>query len=398
MGSVSPTSQTARIQPGKSRRQRWKERAAEPAGRATVRRLLEQADIHLDGPRPWDIRVYNDRFYDRVLSGGSLALGESYMDGWWDCPALDQFFDRLLRADLDQKAGQPTLVWPVLTARIRNLGNRKRAFEIGRRHYDLGNDLFLAILDRWMNYSCGYWEGCDTLEQAQEAKLNLVCRKMELKPGMQVLDIGCGWGGFARYAAERFQVSVKGITVSRKQVEFSRRFCRGLPVEIELGDYRDLNARFDRIVSIGMFEHVGFRNYRTYMKKVLNCLKPEGIFLLQTIGGNRSVTTIDPWMGKYIFPNSMLPSAGQITAAAEDLLVLEDWHSFGPDYDRTLMAWHGNFNRAWDKLKDHYDTRFYRMWVYYLLSCAGSFRARRNQLWQIVFSNGGIRGGYRSRR
>ena len=215
---------------------------------------------------------------------------------------------------------------------------------------------------------------------------------------MRVLDIGCGWGGFARWAAERYDARVLGLTVSREQAAYARENCRGLDVAIELKDYRDLEGRFDRIVSIGMMEHVGSKNYRTYMQVLHRSLKPGGLCLVQTIGGNTSVSTTDPWIDRYIFPNSMLPSARQIAAASEGLLVMEDWHSFGTHYDRTLMAWHRNFTRNWSYLKGLYDERFYRMWTYYLLSCAGSFRARRNQLWQIVFSKDGLRGGYAYRR
>ncbi len=361
-----------------------------------IRELLAKADVRVDGNRPWDIRVRDPAFYGRLLAGGSLALGESYMDGWWDCASLDRFFDRILRAGLDRRARlSREVLWAALRARLLNLQRPSRSFDIGRRHYDLGNRLFSVMLDRNMNYSCAYWENADTLDEAQATKLELICRKLDLAPGMTVLDIGCGWGGFARYAAETRGVSVIGITVSRRQAEFARRRCRGLPVRIELQDYRSLGLTVDRIVSIGMFEHVGCKNYRRFMKIVHRCLKPEGLFLLHTIGGNTSVRSTDPWIGRYIFPNSMLPSAAQIASAAEGLFVLEDWHSFGAHYDTTLMAWHRNFTRGWHLLAEDYDQRFYRMWVYFLLSCAGSFRARVNQLWQLVFSKNGIRGGYR---
>ncbi|MCF8063532.1 MAG: cyclopropane fatty acyl phospholipid synthase, partial [Deltaproteobacteria bacterium] len=328
------------------------------------------------------------------------ALGDSYMDGWWDCEALDRFFERILAHRLDKKAAEKSirLLWAVLMARARNAQNRSRAYEIGRHHYDIGNRLFSLMLDPWFNYSCGFWENAETLDEAQEAKLELICRKTGMQPGMKVLDIGCGWGGFAKYAATRCGAAVHGITVSQEQVKFARAFCKGLDVRIDLQDYRDLRETYDRIISIGMFEHVGQKNYRHFMKVVRRCLKDDGLFLLHTIGGNTSVYATDPWIKKYIFPNSMLPSARQITASAEGLFVLEDWHSFGQDYDPTLMAWHRNFAESWPELSVTYDERFYRMWTYYLLSCAGSFRARRNQLWQIVFSSKGVRGGYRFRR
>ena len=363
-----------------------------------VQKILDPLEVHINGNRPWDIQVSNPAFFSRVLAGGSLALGESYMDGWWHCRALDQFFDKILSAALDKRPKkEKRLLLSIFSAKILNPQNRSKAFVIGRRHYDTGNELFSMMLDKRMNYSCGYWETATTLDDAQEAKLDLICKKLSLKPGMTVLDIGCGWGGFAKWAVEKYDVKVFGVTVSQAQVKFAKEYCKGLDVKIELKDYREQNEFFDRIVSIGMFEHVGDRNYRTFMKVVRRCLKEDGLFLLHTIAGNTSVHSVDPWISKYIFPNSMLPSAKQISSASEGLLVIEDWHSFGQYYDPTLMAWHQNFTKNWNKIKDRYDNRFYRMWTYYLLSCAASFRARRNQLWQIVFSKKGIRGGYHYR-
>ena len=362
-----------------------------------LRGLLESADIKINGERPWDLQVLNSGFYQRVFSVGSLALGESYMDGWWECPALDRMFTRLFTHRIHEKAVTviKSAPWPVLKALAFNAQNRTKAFVVGKRHYDIGNDLFSAMLDRDMNYSCAYWHDADTLDDAQQAKVELICRKIGLRPGMTVLDIGCGWGGFIKHAASEHGARVLGVTVSREQMEYVKAECREPDVRVELMDYRDLDEKFDAVVSVGMFEHVGYKNYRTYMKTVQRCLKPEGIFLLHTIGGNRSTKSLDPWIEKYIFPNSMLPSARQITNAAENLLVLEDWHSFGQYYDKTLMAWYDNFTANWDRLKANYSERFYRMWTYYLLSCAGSFRSKMNQLWQIAFSNGGIEGVYR---
>ena len=365
-----------------------------------VQKILELSDVQINGNRPWDIQINNPNFYERVLSGGSLALGESYMDGWWDCKSLDQFFERILEDRLDKKVkiNAKLFLCVMLKAKIINAQNRSKAYEIGKRHYDIGNNLFSIMLDRGLNYSCGYWEKAETLDDAQEAKLDLICRKMGLKQGMKVLDIGCGWGGFAKYAATKYGANIHGITVSREQVRFANKFCQGLDVKIELKDYRKLKEKFDRIVSIGMFEHVGRKNYRTFMKVIHRCLKADGLALLHTIGENTSTNSTDPWIDKYIFPNSILPSAKQITSAAEGLFVVEDWHSFGQYYDKTLMAWYNNFTKNWTKIKDAYDERFYRMWTYYLLSCAGSFRSRRNQLWQFVFSKRGIKGGYPYRR
>jgi cyclopropane-fatty-acyl-phospholipid synthase len=363
--------------------------------------LLSLADVKINGDRPWDIQVHDERLYSRVLSGGSLALGESYMDAWWDVKSLDQFFYRILGADLDQKVrGFKNIVWLGLRAVVTNMQAKRRAYNIGEKHYDIGNDLYQAMLDKRMNYSCAYWTGAENLDGAQEAKLELSCRKLGLEPGLSVLDIGCGWGAFARYAAEKHGARVTGITVSKEQVALANQLCRGLPVEIRLQDYRSLDGRFDRLVSIGMIEHVGYKNYRTYMKIANRILADDGLFLLQTIGSSTSGIRGDAWMDKYIFPDGMLPSPAYLTKAAEGLLVLEDWHSFGTHYDKTLMAWHANFVGNWDKISRNpkYDQRFFRMWGYYLLSCAGAFRARKNQLWQIVFSKKGVPGGYESRR
>lgn len=361
--------------------------------------ILALVGIEINGKNPWDIQVYDDRLYSRVLSNGSLALGEAYMDGWWDVPKLDEFFARILRAGLDSKVKYNfVLLKEAVFSKLFNYQSKSRAFEIGEKHYDIGNDLYSAMLDKRMLYSCGYWNRSNDLDSAQEAKLDLVCRKLGFKPGQKVLDIGCGWGGFLKYAAERHGVTGVGLTVSKEQVALAQESCKGLPIEIRLQDYRDIKEKFDHVVSLGMFEHVGCKNYRAYMKVAERSLKSDGLFLLHTIGGNESVHGTDPWIEKYIFPNSMLPSMKQITTAAEGLFVIEDWHNFGADYDQTLMAWFKNFDRAWPKLESKYGQRFYRMWKYYLLSCAGSFRARKNQLWQIVLSKNGVAGGYKSVR
>ncbi|MBI2427056.1 MAG: cyclopropane fatty acyl phospholipid synthase [Candidatus Kerfeldbacteria bacterium] len=365
----------------------------------TVQHLLALADIRIGGDRPWDIAVHDERFYERVLAHGSLGLGESYMDGWWDSAHLDEFFTHVLRARLDKKVKRDKqVIAAALWSRIANRQSYRRAFEIGERHYDLGNDLYQAMLDARLTYTCGYWKNATTLDDAQEAKLELVCKKLNLQRGQRVLDIGCGWGSFAKYAAERYGVSVVGITVSDEQLRLAQKLCKGLPIELRYQDYRDAQGSFDHVVSLGMFEHVGVKNYRTYMKVASRMLKDDGLFLLQTIGGNTSVTATDPWISKYIFPNSMLPSIQQIAKAIERIFVVEDWHNFSAYYDKTLMAWYHNVVSRWDTLRARYDERFFRMWTYYLLSCAGTFRSRQNQLWQIVLSKNGVAGGYESIR
>jgi cyclopropane-fatty-acyl-phospholipid synthase len=364
--------------------------------RRRVELLLGEAGIRINGEHPWDLQVHRGDFFSRVMAEGSLGLGESYVEGWWDCGAIDQMVERVWRARLPQRVK----VWRdlplVLQAKFFNLQRGRRAFHVGNHHYDIGNDLYRAMLDPRMIYSCGYWARAETLEEAQEAKLELIFRKLGLAPGMRVLDIGCGWGGAARLAAERHGVEVVGVTVSKEQAELAREDCRGWPVEIRLCDYREVREKFDRIYSIGMFEHVGHRNFRSYFDMVRRCLTDDGLFLLHTIGALETTVRSDPWITKHIFPNSVLPSARQITAAVEGRFVMEDWHNFGADYDRTLLAWHANIEGAWDRLDAaKYDERFRRMWRYYLLGCAGGFRAREMQLWQIVFSAEGVRGGYR---
>jgi cyclopropane-fatty-acyl-phospholipid synthase len=364
-----------------------------------IQSLLQGTGITLNGPEPWDIQAHNDRLYARVLAEGSLGFGESYMDGWWDCQQLDEMMTRILRSNVRaQLKPSVALMKDAILAYVTNRQSKTRAFQIGERHYDNGNDLYEAMLDERMTYTCGYWNNAQTLDQAQEAKLDLVCKKIGLKSGQTVLDIGCGWGSFAKFAAEKYGAHVTGITVSKEQIKLAQERCAGLPVELRLQDYRDVQETFDHVISLGMFEHVGVKNYRDYFEVAQRCLKDEGRFLLHTIGGNKSGTTTDPWIEKYIFPNSMLPSVKQIAEAAEGLFVMEDWHNFSADYDTTLMAWHANVEARWDTLKGRYDERFHRMWSYYLLSCAGSFRARMNQLWQIVFSKNGVQGGYASIR
>lgn len=363
-----------------------------------IQDLLSPADIQINGSRPWDIRIHDERTFARTLSFGSLGFGESYMDGWWDCEAIDQMLTRVFESEMDKRLMNWRVGLFVLKSRLLNAQRRSKAFEIGERHYDAGNDLYKNMLDKRLTYTCGYWKQANTLDEAQEAKLDLVCRKIGLEKGMRVLDIGCGWGSFAKFAAEKYAVEVVGVTVSKQQIEFGRENTKGLPVELRLQDYREVTGSFDRVVSLGMFEHVGYKNYQTYMDVVHRLLPKEGIFLLHTIGCNWSVKSTDRWIDTYIFPNSMLPSIAQIGTSIEKRFVMEDWHNFGTDYDKTLMAWHANFEKNWNELKDKYDKRFYRMWRFYLLSCAATFRARRNQLWQIVLSKDGVKNGYSSIR
>ena len=363
---------------------------------AWVNEILAPSGIKINGDKPWDVKILNEGFYNRIKADGSLGLGESYMDGWWECQNLDQFFYKLLSSKIWDRIGLSlSMVLGVISAKILNLQSKKRAFEVGQKHYDIGNDLFTAMLGGTMAYSCGYWKKAKNLDEAEIAKYDLICKKLALKKGQRILDIGCGWGGLAKYAAENYGVSVLGLTVSVEQAALARKLCEGLLVEIRVQDYRELNEKFDHIVSVGMFEHVGTKNYRTYFEVAKKCLKSNGLFLLHTIGCLVTKNTSEPFTLKYIFPNGALPSLQQITAGVEKLFVVEDVHNFGSDYDKTLMAWHKNFIDVWPRLKDKYDNRFFRLWNYYLLSCAGAFRAREIQLWQIVLSPNGVPDGYK---
>ena len=372
--------------------------AREAPARSAIAGLLDLADVRINGDRPWDMHVLHPETPERILARGSLGLGESYMDGWWECERLDEFFTRVLRARLDEKVGTTALLVQGLRARLFNLQSLRRAWRVGKEHYDLGNDFFEAMLGRTMAYTCAYWAGATptaNLDAAQDAKLDLICRKLGLAPGMRLLDIGCGWGSLMKHAAESYGVSCVGVTISEEQAEHGRRYCAGLPVEFKLMDYRQVTGHFDRVASIGMFEHVGHKNHRDFFAVARRCLADDGLFLLHTIGKNLRRTPTDPWIDRYIFPNGDLPSLGQIADGSEEYFVLEDVHSFGAEYDRTLMAWHENFDMAWPAFSARYGERFRRMWRYYLLACAGTFRARATQLWQIVLSPTGMSGGYR---
>ncbi len=381
---VSPTTKVVKIFTASSEKE-------------TVTALLSKAGININGNQPWDIRVLDETFYRTVLSQGSLGLGESYMDGMWECDALDEFFNKILNARLEKEVRPLFLMGQVLKAKALNLQDKIRSKKVAEVHYNLGNDFYETMLDPWMQYTCAYWKNAKDLETAQENKLHLICQKLNLKPGERVLELGCGWGGFARFAATYYGVEVVAYNISREQVKYAREKTEGLTAEFRLQDYRDAKGYYDKAVSIGMGEHIGYKNYRKFFELVNARLKPGGLFLFHTIGNNRTSVISEPWLDRYIFPGSLLPSMAQLTTAFEDLFVMEDWHNFGADYDKTLMAWNDNFKEAWEKEGKAKD-KFYRMWEYYLLMCAGSFRSRKNQLWQVVLSKGGEKGGYHSIR
>jgi len=355
------------------------------------RDMLTNAGVTIGGDQPWDVQIHDERIWTRILRDGTLGAGEAYVEGWWDAPALDQFIDRVQRARMGEALRDSWVLLPhVLRARVLNMQSITRSFANGQRHYDIGNDLYEAMLDPRMIYTCALWAtGARTLEEAQDAKLDLVCKKLDLRAGMRVLDLGCGWGGFAAFAAERYGVHVTGFTVSRDQVRWAKERYAHLPVDIRLDDYRNATGTFDAVVSIGLMEHVGPKNYRAYMEHVDRLLAPRGVAFVHTIAGNFPRTHMDPWFDRYIFPNSCLPTLPQLVTAMEGIFIPEDVHNIGEDYDPTLMAWWQRFDAAWPRLRERYGDAFYRMWKYYLLASAGAFRSRSQQLFQIVMCRPG---------
>lgn len=362
---------------------------------SAIREMLAKVDVGINASRPWDIQIHDRRLFGRVMRHGSLGLGEAYMEGWWDCQALDQFFYRVINGGLEKHF---RLTLPVLLGIaaycLRNLQSVARARMVAVKHYDFGNDMFEAMLDPSMQYSCAYWQGAAGLEQAQRNKMELICRKLRLEPGMRVLDIGCGWGGLGRYMARRYRARVTGVTVSEAQIAYAKAHSEGFDVEWLLEDYRSLSGKYDRIVSVGMFEHVGHKNYAVFIDTARRLLKEDGLFLLHTIGSNKNMLSVDPWIEKYIFRNGILPSVSRIGKAIMGRFVMEDWHNFGVDYDKTLMAWAQNFSRGREQGKFACTESVYRMFCYYLHSCAAAFRARDLQLWQVLLSPRGVPGGY----
>jgi cyclopropane-fatty-acyl-phospholipid synthase len=363
-----------------------------------ITRILHDAGITVQGENDWDIQVHDERFYNRILLKWSLGLGESYMDGWWDTKALDQLVYKMHTTKIDSRNNNLPGIFDMCKARLINQQSKNRAHKVAHVHYDLGNDMYAKMLGDTMQYTCAYWKQARTLDEAQVNKLDLICRKLHLQKGEKVLELGCGWGGFAKFAAENYGVEVDAYNISKEQVKYAKNMTKGLPVTIHLADYRDAQGTYDKVAAIGLCEHVGYKNYTTLMKVAHRCLKKHGLFLLHSIANNISTTHCEPWFNKYIFPNGMLPSVKQIGETMEGLFIMEDWHNFGPDYDKTLMSWYHNFDRQWPLYEKTYGGQFYRMWKYYLLSLAGSFRARRIQLWQIIMSKDGMPGGYVSIR
>lgn len=365
-----------------------------------IKNLLAQAHIEINGKNPWDIQIDDDRFYQRIIKSPSIAAGESYMDGWWSCKKLDEFFYRILCAQLYKDLKDWRIIVEYFKNYLLNLQTQNQSKKVAEVHYNLDNQLYSFMLGPSMAYTCAYWKDTDNLDDAQNNKYDLICRKLNLQTHDHVLDLGCGFGGFARYAAIHYGCQLTCVNISEAQIHYARKHQADLPITYVQTDYRNQTIynpkqiEFDKVVSIGMCEHVGSKNYHEFMRIVYSQLKNHGLFLLHTIGSNTTVNSLDPWFDKYIFPHGHLPSIQELGLSMEDFFIMEDWHNFGTDYDKTLMAWYNNFQDHWPELSGHYDQRFYRMWVYYLLSCAGMFRAREAELWQVVLSKGRGQKGY----
>lgn len=386
--------------------------------RKLVTRAFHDAGIAIGGDEPGDIKVTRDRFYRRAALFESLGIGDSYRDGDFVCGDLSAFFDKLMvcrqeehltalkKGTADPGASTSLLeAWIKLRQEFGNQQSMAKASKSITHHYDIGNELYEPMLGETMAYSCGYWAGAKTLDQAQRNKYRLICEKVGLKPGMRVLEIGCGWGGFAAYAAGEFGVAVVGVSLSKEQINYAQAKYKDLHetrrIDLRLMDYRaipkNFGEEFDAVVSIGMFEHVGPRNYDDYMRIAWGAMKPAGVFLLHSIVGCGG---IDPFFWYRIFPGGVLPVEEQIAKAARPYFAVEHVENFGYDYSLTLAQWWKNFEAAWPQIRKsgHYDEKFYRMWEFYLKSVAAAFKVRRVQLEQWTLSKCGIPGGFQWNR
>ncbi len=348
---------------------------------------------------PAGVEIKDEAAIRRIRREGIMGMGETYMDGLWTAERLDDVLFKVFSAPARRLSpwAWAKMLLAVADRRVFNRQAGRGAFNIGVEHYDLGNDLFRVMLDSSMTYTCGYWANATNLDEAQQAKLDLLCRKLGLQPGMRVLDIGCGWGNFAHHAASRYGVEVTGVTVSEEQAKVARERCADLPVDIRIQDYREVNETFDRMVSIEMIEAVGPKNMPTFYQVVDRCLKDGGLFALQAISGNTLTRASDRrldqyilWLVKHIFPDGYLPKPTELVAGHGTSLRVEDWQSFADDYDRTLLAWADRFNAGWDQLAEKYGERFRRRWHFYLYGCAAAFRARLVHVYQVVYAKGAL--------
>jgi len=366
-----------------------------------IQRYLDMAGITLNGDKPYDMRIHNEEAYRRILRDGSIGLGETYMEGWWDCDRLDEFAYYMTKADVGGKFKYNLkFKLKALLPRLFNMQTLRLSRRVSDQHYDIDNELYEYMLGPTMSYTCAYWKNAKTLDEAQLNKLDLECRKLYLKPGETVLDLGCGWGGFSLYAAKHYDVKIVAVNIAKNNIDYLNANKGDLPIETYVCDYRNVDKynprkkKFDKVLAVGMLPHVGYKNHRMLFEVMRGNLKDEGLAFIHSVGSNITMHRADPWTDKYIFPNGVAPSIRQIGTALERLFIMEDWHNYSRDYDYTLSAWHDNLSKHWELLSERYDKKFYLMWKYFLLFCAGMYRARGLQLWEFVLSPYGVPDGY----
>ena len=360
--------------------------------------------FRIEGSAPGPVavlEVHNPDTFARLIREGDLGFSEAYMDGWWSTPDLQAFMDLMLAEQNDKVYhGFPGMGLVRLYERMRfwlQSNTKTQARKNISYHYDLGNEFYGLWLDDSMTYSSAIFEtGQESLERAQEAKYASMVDQMGVKEGDHVLEIGCGWGGFAEYAAGKRGLKVTGLTISKEQLKFARERIEkaGLSdrVELKLQDYRDERGQYDGIASIEMFEAVGEKYWPVYFETLRERLKPGRNATLQIITIEESYfhiyrKSVD-FIQKYIFPGGMLPSPGALRAeAAKAGLGVVRSIEFGPDYGQTLRRWHETFNDRWDRIAAMgFDDRFRRMWNMYLTGCAASFESGRCDVTQITLS------------
>jgi cyclopropane-fatty-acyl-phospholipid synthase len=350
-----------------------------------VERILSTVDVRIGGSRPFDMQVHSDLFYKRVLLEGSVGLGESYMDGLWDCADLEELVFRFVESGIERRfrllPGFVTMnaLGHLVNRQPRSLGERTS------RHYNTDNDLFASFLGKYKNYSCAFYEEGDDLDTAQLKKMDLICDELCLRPGENVLDIGGGWGEIAKHMASR-GCRITSINIADEQMRAAREHCKGASVDVVKCDYRDVAGTFDKIAIIAMMSHVGHKNHRPLFETVHRHLAPDGLVFVDTVGSAVSLQNGNPWIDKYIFPGIVFPSIQQISRAVEGLFVIEAVRNFGASYVKTLRAWNANLRRAWPRLSHRHDERTRRMFEFFFLTVAGFFRARDFQNWYVVLS------------
>jgi cyclopropane-fatty-acyl-phospholipid synthase len=361
-------------------------------GRLTLTDDKGKVSTYGDGKGPTvSIRFTRPGVARKLVMSPSLAFGEGYMDGSIEIVSGDIYgMFELLGANLG-KGRQAGLIERTRAsfARTMNANNRKASRRNVAHHYDISNDLYRRFLDADMQYSCAYYARPDmTLEEAQEAKKAHIAAKLLLKAGQRVLDIGSGWGGLGCSLAKREKIDLLGVTLSVEQLALAREKAKKQKLDkrvtFELQDYRDVKGPFDRIVSVGMFEHVGRPNYRTYFETCARLMKDDGVMLLHTIGRMRGNGQTDPWIAKYIFPGGYIPSLSEILPYIEEAgLMVTDVETLRLHYAETCKEWRKRFRAQWDEIAAEYDERFCRMFDFYLAASESTFRHRRHVVFQI---------------